>query len=98
METIIRNIGNSKGIIIPKYFLDKYNFKNAVEIKEGEHSIIIKPLEEKSLFQKKLDALKADKYEVYNEMRSVAESDETINYYKMQEKEIDDIDLEIIEE
>ena len=98
METIIRNIGNSKGIIIPKYFLDKYNLKNAVEIKEGERGIIIKPLEEKSLLQKKLDALKANKYEVYTEMRSVAESDEAINYYKAQAKEMDDIDLEIMEE
>ena len=97
MEIAVRDIGNSKGIIIPKYFLDKYNFKKMVEIKEGKNGLIIKPVEEKSLFQKKLDVIKLNKYEIYDEMRVVAERDDTKEYYKNDVEGIGDIDLEILE-
>ena len=97
METTVRNIGNSKGIIIPKFFIEKFNFKDKVEIEERSDGIFIKKIEEQSLFQQKLTAVKSNKYKIYNNMRQVAESDETIDYYKNLAKENDDIDLEIIE-
>lgn len=98
MEAIIRNIGNSKGIIIPKYLVDKYQLFSKVDLVESEFGIIISPIEKRNLFQEKLENLKRRKAQVYEEMSKVAESDEAINYYSNSNSELDDIDLDIIEE
>ncbi|MBE7443044.1 MAG: hypothetical protein HS119_11380 [Flavobacteriales bacterium] len=98
METIIRNIGNSKGIIIPQAFLKKYRFFERVNISESSQGIIITPVESKSLFEIKLDELRANKDKVYALMRKQASDPETIAYYEQQAKELGDIDIEILED
>lgn len=99
METaIIRKIGNSKGIILPKKIIDKYHFCDLVIINEGEDGITIKPVKRKSLFREKLEKASAHKTQLYKTMEQEANNENTIAYYKNQIEEIGNIDLNIIEE
>jgi len=49
MKVKLQNIGNSTGVIIPSYFLKKYNLKagSEIDIKEKDKRIIIEPVEKK---------------------------------------------------
>lgn len=44
MKTKIIKIGNSRGIRIPKSFIDESGLKNEVELEINEGKIIIKPI------------------------------------------------------
>lgn len=44
METSIIKIGNSKGLRLSKTILEKYNFKDKVELILEEEQIILKPI------------------------------------------------------
>ncbi|MCK5096761.1 MAG: hypothetical protein KAR45_01595 [Desulfobacteraceae bacterium] len=44
MRATIRQIGNSKGVIIPASFLAEAGFKSEVEMSLDKHSIIITPV------------------------------------------------------
>lgn len=44
MEIPIINIGNSKGIRIPKTILEEYGFENNAELIFEENQIILKPI------------------------------------------------------
>ena len=44
MRTAIRQIGNSKGLIIPASFLAEAGLQNEVEMSLDNHSIIITPV------------------------------------------------------
>ena len=44
MEVPIINIGNSKGIILSKAILEKYSFKDKIEIVMEENHIELKPV------------------------------------------------------
>lgn len=46
MEAQIINIGNSKGIRIPKTILKKYNIQDKINLILEEDFIVIKPIEE----------------------------------------------------
>lgn len=46
MEAQIINIGNSKGIRIPKTILKKYNIQDKINLILEEDFIVIKPVEE----------------------------------------------------
>ena len=46
METQLINIGNSKGIRIPKKILTQYNIKEKINLFLEQDYIIIKPVEE----------------------------------------------------
>lgn len=56
-------IGNSKGVRIPKSVIEKYSFDNELEIIESKEGIIIKPI---SQIRKGWDAMfkKANRFEV----------------------------------
>jgi antitoxin MazE len=47
MKSSIRNIGNSKGIIIPQGFLKECLIEDEVNIEVRDHHIIISPVENK---------------------------------------------------
>lgn len=51
----------------------------------------------KSLFEIKLDELKASKEQIYALMQQQASDPETIAYYEQQAKELGDIDIEIMD-
>ena len=44
MKTKITKIGNSKGVIIPKEFLEQCNFKDWLDLELVENRIVLKPL------------------------------------------------------
>lgn len=46
MQTQVINIGNSKGIRIPKAILKKYNIQDKINLILEEDFIVIKPIEE----------------------------------------------------
>ncbi|GGK76322.1 AbrB/MazE/SpoVT family DNA-binding domain-containing protein [Rufibacter glacialis] len=46
MEVSIIQIGNSKGLRLPKSILDRYNIKDKVELIFEEGQIILKPVEQ----------------------------------------------------
>ena len=97
MEIIIRDIGNSKGIILPQSLIKKYHFFKKVILSETPQGIIISSAETKSLFEQKLEKLKANKKNIYALMSKQAEDAETIAYYEQQAEEIGNIDLEILD-
>lgn len=97
MEATIRNIGNSKGIIIPKSLVEKYHLLKKVLLVETKDGLVIKPTTEKSLFEQKLETIRANKEKVYKRMSKEASNDKVIAYYEQQAKELGDIDVEIIE-
>ena len=51
----------------------------------------------KSLFEIKLEDLKANKEQIYAQMKEQASDPETIDYYEQQAKEFGNIDLEIFD-
>lgn len=51
----------------------------------------------KTLFQNKFEELKANKEQIYAQMKEQASDSETIAYYEQQAKELDDVDLEILD-
>ena len=46
MEISIINIGNSKGLLLSKTILKKYNLKDKVDITLEKEQIVIKPIKE----------------------------------------------------
>ena len=54
-------------------------------------------IESKSLFEIKLDELRANKKKIYALMEKDAADPETIAYYEQQAKELGNIDIEILE-
>lgn len=96
MIATIRNIGNSKGIIIPKSFIEKFHFLKTVTILETEDGLMITPTEEKSLYETKLAQLKLNKKQLYALMTKQAQDKKTIDYYNNQ-LDLGDIDLEILD-
>lgn len=58
----------------------------------------MKTQNKKSLFEIKLDELRANKEKVYALMQQQASDPETIAYYKQQAKELGDIDIEILDD
>lgn len=66
MDTTIRKIGNSEGIIIPKDVLDRLGLKagDSLEIREENGSILLVPEQADLAEQLKAARLGMDKYRV----------------------------------
>lgn len=95
METKIRKIGNSSGIILPKSLVDKYNLAEVI-IEDHGDGIIIRPVI-KSPFQTKMEEARKSKKSIYREMENQAAQSEVTNYYIKESKELGDVDTIIIE-
>ena len=96
METTIRKIGNSRGIIIPQALIEKYKLKK-VNLEESDSGILLTPVNEKSDFAKAVDELRKTRDIWYTEIEKAANDPETIAYYKKEAKLMGDVDIEIIE-
>ncbi len=94
METTLKNIGNSKGIILPKRLITKYQLTELVAIEETEDGILIKPIS--SSFKNKLETLQKNKIKLYSKMASEANVAEEQHYYA--NSDLSDADLDLIEE
>jgi putative addiction module antidote len=66
MNTVIRKIGNSEGIIIPKEILERLNVKSGdvVDFIETEQGVMIRPGDERFERQLKIARAVMDKYRV----------------------------------
>jgi putative addiction module antidote len=66
MNTTIRKIGNSEGLILPKEILDRLNLKagDQLEIVETSQGITLKPVDDS--FERQMEAARKvmDKYKV----------------------------------
>lgn len=95
METKIRKIGNSSGIILPKALIDKYDLADVIVEDHGD-GIMIRPAV-KSLFQAKMEEAKKNKKAIYSEMKKQASQPEIQALYQQESEEWGDIDIEIID-
>ncbi|PSL04954.1 AbrB/MazE/SpoVT family DNA-binding domain-containing protein [Cecembia rubra] len=95
METKIRKIGNSSGVILPKALIDKYELAEVV-IEDHGDGIMIRPAT-KSIFQLKMEEARKNKKAIYITMEKEASDLETKTYYEQEVEEWGDIDTEIIE-
>ncbi len=68
----IRKIGNSQGIIIPRYMLQEMCYPKTVEITSTKDGILISPIAGKAIRRKPRDKDETDGF--YNIMRSKIES------------------------
>jgi len=66
MNTVIRKIGNSEGVILPKELLAKLNLKagDVLEIKEAVDGVTLTPVDDS--FERQMEAARKvmDKYKV----------------------------------
>ena len=66
MNTVIRKIGNSEGVILPKELLSKLNLKagDLVEVKESEGELTLTPVDDS--FERQMEAARKvmDRYKV----------------------------------
>jgi antitoxin component of MazEF toxin-antitoxin module len=95
METKIRKIGNSSGIILPKALIDKYDLADVI-IEDHGDGIMIRPAV-KSLFQAKMEEAKKNKKSIYSEMKKQAAQPEIQDLYEQEAGDWGDIDTEIID-
>jgi antitoxin component of MazEF toxin-antitoxin module len=95
METKIRKIGNSSGIILPKSLVEKYDLSDVI-IEDHGDGIMIKPVS-KSIFQVKMEEARKNRKAVYSEMEKEASNPETIAFYEQEVEEWGDVDTEIID-
>ncbi len=68
----IRKIGNSQGIIIPRYILQEMGYPKTVEITSTKDGILILPIASKAIRRKPRDKDETDGF--YNLMKSKIES------------------------
>ncbi len=68
----IRKIGNSQGIIIPRYILQEMGYPKTVEITSTKDGILIRPIASKAIRRKPRDKDETDGF--YNLMKSKIES------------------------
>lgn len=66
MNTVIRKIGNSEGVILPKELLNKLNLQagDSLEVTETSDGLSLKPVDDS--FERQMDAARKvmDKYKV----------------------------------
>lgn len=66
MNTVIRKIGNSEGVILPKELLTKLNLKagDALEVKESAGGLTLDPVD--NSFERQMEAARKvmDRYKV----------------------------------
>ncbi len=68
----IRKIGNSQGIIVPRYILQEMGYPRTVEITSTKDGILISPIAGKAIRRKPREKDETDGF--YNIMRSKIES------------------------
>ena len=95
METKIRKIGNSSGIILPKALIDKYELADVI-IEDHGDGIMIRPAV-KSLFQAKMEEARKNKMAIYSEMKKQAAQPEIQALYEHESEDWGNIDTEIID-
>ena len=95
IKTLI-TVGNSKAVILPSALVKRYKMKK-VTIEAPEAGILLRPVETKTSFQKKMELAHKNKAAKYKRMEQEANNPETIAFYNNPNNAFEDVDLDIIE-
>lgn len=95
MIKTLTNIGNSKAVILPSALVKRFKLKKVI-IEATDSGILIRPVETKTSFQKKLDFARKNKVAIYKKMEQEASDPNTIAFYDNPNNSFDDVDLDII--
>ena len=96
MIKTLTTVGNSKAIILPSVLIKRYNLKK-VTIDATEDGILIRPVEVKTSFQRKMELARKNKAALYKQMEKEANDLKTIAYYNNPDNTFEDVDTDIIE-
>ena len=96
MIKTLTTVGNSKAVILPSAMVKRYKMKK-VTIEATEEGILIRPVETKTSFQKKMEHARKNKVALYKQMEQEANNPKTIAFYNSPKNTFEDIDLDIIE-
>lgn len=96
MKTTLRKIGNSRGIIIPKGLIEKYDL-HKVEIVETEKGILLISDNRASSIHDRLNELKSHQEKWLKKVEAAASQKTIQDYYQKEAEEFGDIDIDIIE-
>lgn len=94
MVKSLTKVGNSKAVILPSALIKRYNLKKII-IEATETGILIRPVEVKTSFQKKMEYLRKNKTSIYKQMQKEANNPKAIAYYNNPNNTFEDIDLDI---
>ena len=92
----LTTVGNSKAVILPSAMVKRYKMKK-VTIEATEEGILIRPVETKTSFQKKMELARKNKVAIYKQMENDEKNPETIAFYSNPNNTFEDVDLDIIE-
>lgn len=96
MIKTLTTVGNSKAVILPSALVKRYKMKK-VTIEATEEGILIRPVETKTSFQKKMEFARKHKAAIYKQMEQEASNPETIAFYNNPNNTFEDVDPDIIE-
>jgi antitoxin component of MazEF toxin-antitoxin module len=96
MIKTLTNVGSSKAVILPSALVKRYNLKK-ITIEATEEGILIRPVETKTSFQRKIDLARKNKGAIYKKMEQEANDPKTIAFYDNPSNTFENIDLDIVE-
>jgi antitoxin component of MazEF toxin-antitoxin module len=96
MIKTLTTVGNSKAVILPSVLVKRYNLKK-ITIEATEEGILIRPLEMKTSFQRKMELARKNKKAIYKKMEREANDPKTVAFYANLNNTSEDIDLDIVE-
>jgi antitoxin component of MazEF toxin-antitoxin module len=96
MVKTLTNVGNSKAVILPSVLVKRYNLKK-ITIEATDVGILIRPVEVKTSFQKKMELARKNKATIYKQMEQEASDPKTIAFYNNPDNTFENVDTDIIE-
>lgn len=96
MIKTLTTVGNSKAVILPSVLVKRYNLKK-VTIEATDEGILIRPVESKTSFQKKMELARKNKRAIYKKMEQEANDPKTISFYNNPNNTFENTDLDIVE-
>ena len=92
----LTNVGNSKAVILPSALIKRYNLKKVI-IEATEVGILIRPVEAKTSFQRKMELARKNKAMIYKQMEQEAIDPRTIAFYNNPANTFENVNIDIIE-
>ena len=96
MVKSLSNVGKSKAVILPSALVKHYKMKKVI-IEATEAGILIRPVETKTSFQKKMEHARKNKAALYKQMEAEAGNPKTIAFYNNPKNTFEDVDIDIFE-
>ena len=96
MIKFLTNVGNSKAIILPSALIKRYKM-NKVTIEATEEGILIRPVETKTSFQRKMELARKNKAAIYKQMEKEAGNPKMLAFYNDPNTTFEEVDIDIME-